>query len=208
MVWIMIGLLVVAALAPLAVALDRGSRSRGAKDPAVALHKAQLAELDRDLAEARILPAEHAVAVLEVQRRLLAVAAAPEAAAQTGSRTPILAVALLVPAAALALYLIGGQPALPSVTPGSGEARQQRAMEEAALIAQLRQRLETMDPNTDQAARATRCWATWRRPGATTPPPSPPGAPPSPAGSTRRSPSAWPTPSRAWKAPCPRARPP
>ncbi len=151
MVWLMIGLLAVAALAPLAIALDRGARARGARDLAVGLHRAQLGELDRDLAEGRILPAEHTTAVLEVQRRLLAAAEKPEAESRTGSRRPVFAVAVLVPVAALGLYLIGGQPAMPSVTPGSGEARQQRLMEEAALIGQLRQRLEMLDPNTDQA---------------------------------------------------------
>ena len=40
----------------------------------MALHRAQLAELDRDLAEGRIAAAEHANAVLEVQRRLLTAA--------------------------------------------------------------------------------------------------------------------------------------
>ena len=151
MVWIAIGLLAVAALAPLTVALERGAASRGARDLAVSLHRAQLAELDRDLVEGRILPPEHATAVLEVQRRLLSAAGKPEASARVGSRWPVLATAALVPAAALGLYLVGGTPSMPSVRPGGDQAQAQRGMEEAMLIAQLRERLEAMDPATDQA---------------------------------------------------------
>jgi cytochrome c-type biogenesis protein CcmH len=151
MVWLVITLLAALALAPLLLVLRRGATARGAQASALALHRAQLVELDRDLAEGRIMPAEHATARLEVQRRLLAVAERPDAAGQTGARWPILAVAVLVPAAALGLYLIGGQPGMPSLPPGSGAVRQQRAMEEAALIGRLRERLLTLDPASDQA---------------------------------------------------------
>ncbi len=151
MIWIAIGLLAVAALAPLAVALDRRLSARGARDMAVALHRSQLAELDRDLAEGRILPAEHATAVLEVQRRLLAVADLPDGGTRLGSRTPVLAVLVVVPVLAVGLYLVGGQPEMPSVTPGSDTAEAQRAAEGAALIEQLRERLVSLDPATDQA---------------------------------------------------------
>lgn len=151
MIWIAIALLAVAALAPLAVALDRRATARGPRDLAVELHRTQLAELDRDLAESRILPAEHATAVLEVQRRLLAAADAVEDGVRVGSRTPVLVVAVLVPMAAVGLYLVGGSPGMPSGTPDSREVRQQRAREEGALIGALRERLATMNPDTDQA---------------------------------------------------------
>lgn len=151
MVWVAIVLLAIAALAPLAVALERRTSAKGARDLALSLHRAQLSELDRDLAEARILPAEHATAVLEVQRRLLAAAEAPEGMARTGSRVPVLVTAALVPAVALGLYMVAGQPSLPSVTPNGEQARMQRAMEEGALIDQLRERLGALDPATDQA---------------------------------------------------------
>ena len=151
MIWIAIGLLAVAALAPLAVALDRRMGARGARDMALALHRSQLSELDRDLAEGRILPAEHQTAVLEVQRRLLAVGATTETGPRVGSRTPVFLVAVIVPLVAVALYLVGGSPGMPSVTPGSEEARAQRSMEEAALIGQLRERLAAMEPGSEQA---------------------------------------------------------
>jgi cytochrome c-type biogenesis protein CcmH len=151
LIWIAIGLLAVAALAPLAVALDRRLSARGARDMALALHRSQLSELDRDLAENRILPTEHATAVLEVQRRLLAVADLPEHGIRLGSRMPVLIVLVAVPALAVGLYLVGGQPGMPSVTPGSDAAQEQRVAEGAALIEQLRERLATLDPATDQA---------------------------------------------------------
>ena len=151
MVWFAIALLAAAALSPLLAGLLRGASARGAQAMAMSLHRAQFVELDRDLAEGRILPAEHATAVLEVQRRLLAAAERPDAAAWAGSRVPIVATLMLAPVAALGLYLVSGQPFMPSLPPGAGAVRQQRVMEEAALIARLRDRLRTLDPATDQA---------------------------------------------------------
>ena len=150
MIWLAIALLSLLALAPLAFALVRRGRARGARELAMELHRSQLTELDRDLAESRILPAEHATAKLEVQRRLLAAAGTAEAAPRSGSRTPLLAAAALVPLCALGLYLVGGTPGMPSVTGQATEARR-RAAEADTLLAQLRQRLAGMDPGTEQA---------------------------------------------------------
>jgi cytochrome c-type biogenesis protein CcmH len=102
MIWLGIVLLAAIALAPLALSLRRTAAARGRQEAAIALHRAQLAELDRDLADGRIAAAEHANAVLEVQRRLLAAAHAREA-------------------------------------------------QEAALIVQLRRRLNELDPHGEQA---------------------------------------------------------
>jgi len=146
MIWVAILLLAGAALAPLALVLRSRTASRGGRDPAIALHRDQLAELDRDLAEGRILPPEHATARLEVQRRLLQVAGATEDAAKPGSRTPVFAVLVLVPVLALGLYVIGGSPGLPDAS--SNEAH---SAEEDALIGQLRERLAAVDPRSDQA---------------------------------------------------------
>ena len=149
MIWLAILLLAAAALAPLFVVLRRQVEARGGRDPALALHRAQLSELDRDLAEGRILSAEHATARLEVQRRLLAAAEGAEPVANPGVRWPLFATLGLVPILALGLYLVRGVPSLPSAGPAS--AAQRQAAEEAALIGQLRERLASMDPTTDQA---------------------------------------------------------
>ena len=151
MIWLAIAALALAALAPLLLILRRRTQARGAQAMALDLHRAQLGELDRDLAEHRILPAEHATAVLEVQRRLLAAAERPDATARTGSRAPLVLTLMFVPATALALYLVSGQPFLPSLPPEVTALRQQRAQQEAGLIAQLRSRLRSLDPATDQA---------------------------------------------------------
>ena len=146
MIWLSILVLAAAALAPLALVLRRRTATRGGRDPAIALHRDQLAELDRDLTEGRILPAEHATAKLEVQRRLLHIAGTSEDTAQPGSRTPVIAALALVPVLALGLYVIGGSPGLPGAA-----SRQAHSAEEDALIAELRERLAAMDPHTEQA---------------------------------------------------------
>lgn len=150
MIWLLVVLLLAAALLPLVLVLRRRASAQGDRDPAVALHRDQLTELDRDLAEGRILPVEHATATLEVQRRLLAAAAQQDRPAVAGSGRPLAAVLVAVPVLALGLYLVGGQPGMPSL---SGEARSglARQVEEASLIQQLRERLATLDPRTDQA---------------------------------------------------------
>jgi len=146
MIWAAILLLAVASLAPLALVLRRRTAAKGGRDPAIALHRDQLAELDRDLAEGRILPAEHATARLEVQRRLLHIAGTTEDAARPGSRTPVFAVLALVPILALGLYVVGGSPNMPTAASSEG-----RAAEEDMLVGQLRERLAVMNPRTDQA---------------------------------------------------------
>lgn len=153
MIWV--AALGVAALvmAPLASVLAGRLRLRGRRDPALALHRAQLAELDRDRAEGRIGAAEHATAVLEVQRRLLAEAEAPDAGpVREGSGRLALLLALgLVPAAAIGLYLVNGQPGMPSVPFASRTPEQRRAQESEALVANLRQVLMRQDPHTERA---------------------------------------------------------
>ena len=114
MIWLAVLLLAGFALAPLALVLRGRAEARGRRDADLALHRAQLAELDRDLAEGRIAPAEHATATLEVQRRLLAAAGSEEAEPGAGRRAPLFAALVLVPLAGAALYGLGGHPGLPA----------------------------------------------------------------------------------------------
>ena len=149
MIFVLIALLALAVLAPVLLGLRGRVDSRGARDLAVDLHRTQLREIDRDLAEGRILPAEHATAKLEVQRRLLAAAAAEEAAPRLGARWPVIATVIIVPLAAAGLYAVSGsKPMMPSSVAGGAQAN---GAEEAALIEGLRAQLSTMDPNTDKA---------------------------------------------------------
>jgi cytochrome c-type biogenesis protein CcmH len=143
-------LLAVVALAPLAFALGRQSSARGRRDSALAIHRGQLAELDRDLAEGRIGAAEHATARLEVQRRLLAAADTAEPEARHASRVPLLAALVLVPAAGVALYSIDGHPGMPAEPLATRLAAAKTDAERSRdLIAQLRQRLATLDPKSE-----------------------------------------------------------
>jgi len=141
-------LLAVLALAPLAWALRRPGATRSRRESALALHRAQLAELDRDLAENRLVPAEHAAATLEVQRRLLAAAEAPDAPPPRAARAPLLAALVLVPLLAGGLYAIDGRPFLPDAPLAE---RQTEAREAEAMIALLRERLATLDQHSETA---------------------------------------------------------
>jgi cytochrome c-type biogenesis protein CcmH len=147
--------LAVLAVAPLAFYAWGGGRLRSRQYAAIALHRAQLAELDRDLADGRLLADEHAAAQLEVQRRLLADAALTETVGRPAGNWTLILTGLVIPVAALVLYLQIGHPdfppkdaaqeAHPSMTPAQAEA----AAKDEALIAQLRDRLQVMDPQNE-----------------------------------------------------------
>jgi cytochrome c-type biogenesis protein CcmH len=152
MIWLAIAVLAVASLVPLALTLRRAAAARSRREAAVALHRAQLAELDRDLADGRIAPAEHVNAVLEVQRRLLVAAGSDEPKTRVSSTSPVLIALLVVPIGAFALYLVGGSPELPAEPLADRiAAAKQRDEHDAALIAELRRRLVEIDPHSEQA---------------------------------------------------------
>jgi cytochrome c-type biogenesis protein CcmH len=141
-------LLAALALAPLAWALRRPGAGRSRRESALALHRAQLAELDRDLAANRLAPAEHAAATLEVQRRLLAAAEAPDPPPARAARLPLLAALVLVPLLAAGLYVLDGRPFLPAAPLAERRAEMREA---EAMIALLRERLATLDPHSEMA---------------------------------------------------------
>lgn len=81
-----------------------------------AVFRDQLAELDRDKARGLIGPAEADAARNEIARRLLGVGRqTPRTETQGGGKWPILAVAAVVPVAALALYIAIGAPGRPDM---------------------------------------------------------------------------------------------
>jgi cytochrome c-type biogenesis protein CcmH len=155
MIWFYIVLVAAVALAPFAWAVWRGGRLRGRRDAALTLHRAQLTELDRDLAEGRIMEAEHAAAQLEVQRRLLADAELTDT--ETGKSGPlaIILTACLVPAVAIFLYVKDGVPNYRQAAANArAEAAQQQSAEQVArdaeIIARLKTVLATMDPTAER----------------------------------------------------------
>lgn len=90
-------------------------------DKDVALYKDQLAEIDRDVARGVLSESDAHSARLEVSRRLLAADAMAKAEAQQSDtaanakwrKAASLAVVILIPAVAMALYVSQGSPGLP-----------------------------------------------------------------------------------------------
>ncbi len=152
MIWLAALLLAGVALCPLALTLRPALGSRSRREAALALHRAQLAEIDRDLADGRIAPSEHAGAVLEVERRLLTAAGMAEPDIGTAPRVPVWAALALVPIAAVLLYATGGSPGLPAAPLRARIASaEQRAREESGMIQQLRTVLAALDPHSEKA---------------------------------------------------------
>ena len=149
MIWLAIVFVSVAALAPTILVLRGNARTRDRGEAALALHRAQRAELERDRVEGRIDDTEHAAALLEVQRRTLTAADMRDTAPEPGRRRPVFAVLALIPLAATGLYLISGHPGMPSA-PSAVEIRQRQAQEDQ-LVAQLRQTIAITDPHSPRA---------------------------------------------------------
>jgi len=114
--WISAALASAAAAALIVHRAARAVRVDGAEDPALAVYRRQLAEID-DLAERGLLVAdERRSAHAEAARRLLAAAdekAAPASAPTRAGRLAIAAVAAVAPLAAVGIYLAVGSPADP-----------------------------------------------------------------------------------------------
>ncbi len=151
MIWLSIVLLSGLALIPCALLLRGCLGARDRHEAALALHRAQLDELERDRADGLIVDSEHATARLEIQRRLLAEADRTAEAGRIGSRAPVLALLALLPLASLGLYLIGGHPGLPAQPLA---ARMQQAVgggDEQRLMQLLKSRLAALPAGSPQA---------------------------------------------------------
>lgn len=146
MTWLLAALLAVLALLPLAWGVWRAPRALDRASADRALYRAQMAELERDKALGRLDEAAFAAALLEVQRRLLAV---PEAApTRAGGRAPVLAGLVVVPVLAFSVYLLNGIPGMPSAP--FAERRDAQARDDA-LLAQLRARLAAVPAGSTQS---------------------------------------------------------
>jgi cytochrome c-type biogenesis protein CcmH len=168
--WLVLGAATfVAVLAVLWPALRRPRAPAPRAEHDAALYRAQLAELDRDRAEGRLSDAEHRDAVLEVQRRLLVavpVTADPEPAVPPprAARWLIGGIAAALPALALALYLPRGMPGMPAFPFAEVQAvRQAERAETDALLAQVRARIATLAPDSEDARRGWTLVATVER---------------------------------------------
>jgi len=139
--------------APLGLALRKPRTVQSRRQAALALHRAQLAELARDADEERIGTAEYAAAKLEVERRLLAADASAPPASNGDARLLLITTMIALPIAAFALYLPGSTPAAPSMPHAQWVAQQQaRNAALGRFIAMLSAHLAAIDPNSMNAS--------------------------------------------------------
>jgi cytochrome c-type biogenesis protein CcmH len=139
----------IALMAPLAFAFRGGPTTRDRRGVALALHRAQLDELTRDLADQRIAAPEYAAARLEVERRLLAADSLTERALDGNARLLLLVTLVAIPFMAFALYLPDSTPGIPSEPHTQWLAQRQAADAQLdQLIALLRERLKGEPANT------------------------------------------------------------
>jgi|GEM_PF-588834 cytochrome c-type biogenesis protein CcmH len=153
-IWVLLGMLALAALLPAAAVLVTPARARGRREADLALYRAQLEELEREHAAGRIDEAGLRAATVEVQRRLLA--APDDAPREDRSGRTILGAALLaVPALAFGLYWWRGIPEMPSATYAERAVAQAREAElqvrDGELVDKIRERLATMAFNDPRA---------------------------------------------------------
>jgi len=131
----------------------RGSSARNRREAALALHRAQLEELKRDLADGRIAPAEYNAARLEVERRLLAADGFAEQTWDGNARFLLAATVIAVPIMAFALYLPGSTPFVPSEPHAQWVIKEQEQNAQLiGFITAIRMRLATEDPDSVDAS--------------------------------------------------------
>jgi cytochrome c-type biogenesis protein CcmH len=140
-------------MTPLAFAFRGGRAARDRRGAALALHRAQLDELSRDLDDQRIGAPEYAAARLEVERRLLTADSLKERALDGNARVLLIVTLIAIPLVAFALYLPGSTPEVPS-EPHTQWLVQEQAADTRLdqLIALLRARLVNEPATTTDAS--------------------------------------------------------
>lgn len=148
MIWMSFLALAVITLLPAFLTLWRRAVARDERSAALALHEAQLVELDRDLASGMIAPAEHIVAQTEIQRRILVADRAPADTTERAKRWGVVVALMLIPVVAVGLYLTGGHPGF-SAQPLAPrlEAIKARDAKAGEAIDKLKAMLATMAAN-------------------------------------------------------------
>lgn len=155
MIWLVLCVMTAAAIGFVLAPLIRRAQDgpgRGAFD--VAVYRDQLAEIERDVERGLRDRGEADAARVEVERRLLAVAAldppvAGAAPPRHPARSAAIALGVAVPALAAVLYLALGSPSLPGAPFAARDAARAMATGQAdkaqfeALAARLAKRLET-----------------------------------------------------------------
>jgi cytochrome c-type biogenesis protein CcmH len=153
MIYLWMLLLALALMLPLFLSFRKASITRNRRETALALHRAQLDELAKDLSDDRINASEYAGAKLEIERRLLNADTTTESKQDGNARFLLAATAMLIPVMAFLLYLPGSTPNVPSEPHAEWVARQKVQHAQAqVLIAALRAKLSTLDPTSAEAS--------------------------------------------------------
>ncbi|MSP29882.1 MAG: c-type cytochrome biogenesis protein CcmI [Acetobacteraceae bacterium] len=154
MIWFVLLAFAALTLLPFALSLSRGASLRDRRAAALTLHRAQLVELARDRDAGRLGSAEYDAALLEIQRRLLAVDQNHEATAKPALGFPLVTLFPLLPLIAMLLYLLAGIPGMPAQPLAERKAAAAlEAAAEDALLADLRRTLAGHDAGNEQARR-------------------------------------------------------
>jgi len=102
------------------------------------VYRGQLADLERERASGALAAADYDVARAEIERRVLADVSPPERPATGGSgRAAAVAVALLLPVAAVALYFTFGNPEAIELSPATAQAELAPGSDPAAFRRRL-----------------------------------------------------------------------
>jgi cytochrome c-type biogenesis protein CcmH len=153
MIYLLMLILALALMLPLFLSFRQSRSLRDRRETALAIHRAQLDELARDLQESRIGATEYAGAKLEIERRLLNADSLADSRQDGNARGLLVTVAVLVPVMAFLLYLPGSTPDIPSEPHARWVLRQQAEHKQAQIvIAALRAKLATLDPNSVEAS--------------------------------------------------------
>jgi cytochrome c-type biogenesis protein CcmH len=153
MIYLLMLLVALAIMLPLFLSFRKTSTTQGRRENALAIHRAQLDELANDLSDARITASEYAGAKLEIERRVLKADTISEPQQNGNARLLLAATGLLVPVMAFLLYLPGSTPNIPSEPHGQWVAHEKAEHAQAQiLIAALRAKLSTLDPNSPEAS--------------------------------------------------------
>ncbi len=151
-IWLSLVIVSALGLLPAALRLLRAPIARGRRDAALDLHRIQLKELDRDLADGLIGVEDHQSARLEIQRRLLVESDAAETPAVGARSAPLTAALLLIPVAAVGLYLLGGHPNFAAQPLAERIAASHQTLDrDAQLLDELRASLASVDPHSERA---------------------------------------------------------
>jgi cytochrome c-type biogenesis protein CcmH len=154
--WIVAGFLAVLVAALLAWPLFRRPATAARVEYDLSVYRDQLKEIERDLERGLLDPAQAETTRVEIQRRMLAAAEtatpAPAPAHDRRRRVAVAGLAVLVPIAGVAFYLVVGAPGTPDFPYAQRTAEIAAAESRSAARDELMRRV----PNIDEAIRNLR----------------------------------------------------